>query len=59
VQLAKGRDLLIVTQVETVNAFLPLHDDLVKTGYAAYVVELLAALFVRRGRRKPLYFSVT
>lgn len=41
VQLAKGRDLLIVTQVETVNAFLPLHDDLVKTGYAAYVVELL------------------
>lgn len=41
IQLAKGRDLLIVTQVETVNAFLPLHDDLVKTGNAAYVVELL------------------
>ncbi|NOH01453.1 MAG: DNA repair protein RecO [Chloroflexi bacterium] len=41
IQLAKGRDLLIVTQVETVNAFLPLHDDLVKTSYAAYVVELL------------------
>ena len=41
VQLAKGRDLLIVTQVETVNAFLPLHDDLTKTSYAAYVVELL------------------
>lgn len=41
VQLAKGRDLLIVTQVETVNAFLLLHDDLMKTGYAAYVVELL------------------
>lgn len=41
VQLAKGRDLLIVTQVETVNAFLPLHDDLEKTGYAAYVIELL------------------
>jgi DNA repair protein RecO (recombination protein O) len=41
VQLAKGRDLLIVTQVETINAFLPLHDDLVKTGHAAYAVELL------------------
>jgi DNA repair protein RecO (recombination protein O) len=41
VQLAKGRDLLIVTQVETINAFLPLHDDLLKTGHAAYVVELL------------------
>ncbi len=41
VQLAKGRDLLIITQVETVNAFLPLHDDLMKTGHAAYAVELL------------------
>jgi len=40
-QLAKGRDLLIVTQAETVNAFLPLHDDLTKTGHAAYIVELL------------------
>ncbi|NWF65580.1 MAG: DNA repair protein RecO [Chloroflexi bacterium] len=40
-QLARGRDLLLVTQVETINAFLPLHDDLVKTGHAAYVVELL------------------
>jgi DNA repair protein RecO (recombination protein O) len=41
IQLAKGRDLLIVTQVETVNAFLSMHDDLEKTSYAAYVVELL------------------
>ena len=41
VQLAKGRDLLIITQVETVNAFLPLHDDLMKTGHAAYAIELL------------------
>lgn len=41
VQLAKGRDLLIVTQVETINAFLPLHDDLLKTSHAAYAVELL------------------
>jgi DNA repair protein RecO (recombination protein O) len=41
VQLAKGRDLLIITQVETVNAFLPLHDDLIKTANAAYAVELL------------------
>ena len=41
VQLAKGRDLLIITQVETVNAVLPLHDNLMKTGYAAYAIELL------------------
>jgi DNA repair protein RecO (recombination protein O) len=40
-QLAKGRDLLIVTQAETVDAYMPLRDDLTRTGYAAYVIELL------------------
>ena len=40
-QLAKGRDLLIVTQAETVDVYQPLRDDLVRTGYAAYVIELL------------------
>ena len=40
-QLARGRDLLIVTQAETVNAFLSLGADLMKTGYASYVIELL------------------
>jgi len=40
-QLAKGRDLLIVTQAETIDAFLPLRDDLTRTSYASYVIELL------------------
>jgi DNA repair protein RecO (recombination protein O) len=40
-QLARGRDLLIVTQAETLDAYLPMRDDLMKTGYAAYLVELL------------------
>jgi DNA repair protein RecO (recombination protein O) len=40
-QLAKGRDLLIVTQADTVDAYLPLGENLVKTGSASYVVELL------------------
>jgi DNA repair protein RecO (recombination protein O) len=40
-QLAKGRDLLIVTQADTLDAYLALGADLVKTGYASYVVELL------------------
>ena len=40
-QLAKGRDLLIVTQADTLDAYLPLGADLVKTGYASYAVELL------------------
>ena len=40
-QLARGRDLLIVTQADTVDAYLPIHEDLIKTSHAAYVVELL------------------
>src|SRR5512140_3721553 len=40
-QLARGRDLMIVTQAETVNAFLGIGADLMKTGYASYVIELL------------------
>jgi DNA repair protein RecO (recombination protein O) len=40
-QLAKGRDLLIVTQADTLDAYLALGADLVKTGNASYVLELL------------------
>jgi DNA repair protein RecO (recombination protein O) len=40
-QLAKGRDLLIVTQVDTLDAYFPLKENLTKTVYASYVVELL------------------
>lgn len=40
-QLATGRDLPIVTQADTVDAYLPLREDLLKTAMAAYVVELL------------------
>ncbi|GAB4454489.1 MAG: DNA repair protein RecO [Anaerolineales bacterium] len=40
-QLAQGRDLFIVTQADTVDAYLPLRDDLLLTGHAAYVLELL------------------
>lgn len=58
VQLAKGRDLLIVTQAETVNAFLPLHDDLVKTGHAAYIVELLLRFSHEEEGANPSVFKL-
>ncbi len=57
-QLAKGRDLLIVTQAETVNAFLPLHDDLIKTGYAAYIVELLDRFIYEEEGPNPSLFKL-
>ena len=58
IQLAKGRDLLIVTQVETVNAFLPLHDDLVKLSHAAYVVELLLRFSYEEEGGNPTIFRL-
>jgi DNA repair protein RecO (recombination protein O) len=40
-QLAKGRDMLILTQADTVDAYQPLREDLVLTSQAAYILELL------------------
>jgi DNA repair protein RecO (recombination protein O) len=40
-QLARGRDMFIVTQADTVDAYLSLRDDLILTGQASYVMELL------------------
>ena len=40
-QLARGRDLWIVTQAETVEAYLAVRADLTRTGYAACALELL------------------
>jgi DNA repair protein RecO (recombination protein O) len=40
-QLAKGRDLFIITQAETLEAYLPIHESLEKTSLAAYLSELL------------------
>ncbi|HZW04540.1 MAG TPA: DNA repair protein RecO, partial [Anaerolineaceae bacterium] len=53
--LAKGRDMWIVTQAETVDAYLPVREDLVRTGYAAYVVEILDRFTYEEGENRLLY----
>lgn len=53
--LARGRDFWIVTQAQTVDAYLPLRDDLIRTGYAAYVVELLDRFSYDEGGNQSLY----
>jgi DNA repair protein RecO (recombination protein O) len=40
-QLAKGRDMLILTQADTVDAYQALREDLILTSQASYVLELL------------------
>lgn len=57
-QLAKGRDLLIVTQAETVNAFLAIGEDLTKTGYASYVIELLDRFTYEEESGHPSLFKL-
>lgn len=40
-QLAKGKDMPIITQTETIESFPRLRDDLKRIGYASYAAELL------------------
>jgi DNA repair protein RecO (recombination protein O) len=53
--LARGRDLWIVTQAETVDAYLPLREDLIRTGHAAYVAELIDRFTYEEGENRQLY----
>jgi DNA repair protein RecO (recombination protein O) len=53
--VAVGRDLDIVTQAETLEAFLPLREDLLRTTYAYYVAELSDAFTAERDENRPLF----
>lgn len=53
--LAKGRDLDVVTQAETVEAHRPLREDLLRGAYAAYAVELLDKFTPDEQENQELY----
>mgnify|MGYP001048374609 CR=1 FL=1 len=53
--LAHGKSLWIVTQAETVEAYSPIKEDLLKTGYAAYILELLNKLTSEEEPNPALY----
>ena len=53
--LAKGRDLDIVAQAETVNAYRPLREDLLRGAYASYAVELLDRFTPEAQENRELY----
>ena len=53
--LARGRDMWIVTQADTQDAYLPLRESLTLTGYAAYVLELLDRFTYEEGQNAGLY----
>jgi DNA repair protein RecO (recombination protein O) len=53
--LAEGRDLHIITQAEMIDAYPVLREDLVRTTYASYVVELLDRFTVEEDTNQDIY----
>ena len=53
--LAEGRDLYIITQAEMIEAYPALREDLVRTTYASYVVELLDRFTVEEDANRDIY----
>ncbi len=53
--LAQGRNLDIVTQAETVEPFLPLREDLLRTTYAYYAAELVDCFLGDEDENRPVF----
>ncbi|MDH4068096.1 MAG: DNA repair protein RecO [Dehalococcoidia bacterium] len=53
--LAKGRNLDIVTQSQTINGFLTLKSDLWRMACGLYVLELIDSFTVDGGENRPLF----
>jgi len=57
-QLSKGRDMAIVTQADTIEAYVPLRENLVLTSRAFYVIELLDRLTYDEGSDNSVIFRL-
>jgi DNA repair protein RecO (recombination protein O) len=57
--LAEGRNLHIITQAEMVDAYQALREDLVRTTYASYAVELLDRFTVEEDVNQDIYRLLT
>ncbi len=57
--LARGRNFHIITQAETIDAYLPLRGDLESLGRAAYVIELVDRFTYEEGENEALYRLTT
>ena len=55
--IARGRSLDIVTQAETIEPFLSLREDLLRTSYAYYLSELVER-FTEEGEENPALFTL-
>ncbi len=57
--LAKGRNLDIVTQAETVDPYMGLRKDLERVAYASYVVEVLDRFTYEEGQNSKMFRLLT
>lgn len=57
-QLSRGRDIFIVTQADTVDAYLTLREDLILTGHTSYVIELLDRFTYEDETENPAIFRL-
>jgi DNA repair protein RecO (recombination protein O) len=55
--VARGRSLDIVSQVETLESFRPLREDLERASQAYYLAELISS-FIEEGDENPLLFDL-
>lgn len=53
--LVRGKEMWLVTQADTLDAYLPLREDLVRTGYAAYAMELVDRFSYDEGANRGIY----
>jgi DNA repair protein RecO (recombination protein O) len=53
--LAKGRNLDIITQAETIDAHLGIRDDLQRVAYASYILEVLDRFTYEEGENAGMY----
>src|SRR3990170_1910395 len=53
--LAHGQNLDVLTQAQTLDSFLPLRDDLQRTAWGIYVIELVDQFTADNQENYPLY----
>ncbi len=53
--LARGRDLDVVTQSQTIDSFRPLREELWRASYGYYIAELVDSFNEERSENQPLF----
>lgn len=53
--LARAKDIPLITQVDTLDAYIPIHEDLIRMTCGLYLVELLDRFTYEEGANLPIF----